>query len=161
MSFRFAKMSGSPEDADRIMDFRQEAVMALYKAAMTFDLDQEKVTFGLYAKICIRNALVSVLRSENKEPPRGIEPAAEIADPRGDFPSNQLLDSYLEKEFGKELLAEASEKLSPYEFRVFRGRTEGKKISEIAEETGRSVRSVNNALYRLRSKLRGSSRVTS
>ena len=42
------------EESDR-EDLRQEASVAFYRALMSFDADQTKVSFGLYAKICIRS----------------------------------------------------------------------------------------------------------
>lgn len=49
-------------------DFEQEAYLALYRAAVTYDTDQTDVTFGLYAKTCIRNALISLLRKFRRAP---------------------------------------------------------------------------------------------
>jgi len=46
----------------------QEARCALYRAALSFSVSQANVTFGLYAEICIRNALTSkFLRPLEKE----------------------------------------------------------------------------------------------
>ena len=45
-------------------DIRQEAMIALYSAACTYDQSKSGVTFGLYAKICIRNRLISLLRKQ-------------------------------------------------------------------------------------------------
>ena len=155
MSVRYASLSGEMSDEEKTKDFRQEAEVALYKAAMTFDLEQEKVTFGLYAKICIRNALISALRSERGEMRFGKGKPAEGTDERLTSENGDPQETVLGREKKRELMARAAEDLSPYEYRVFLGRSEGKKVPEIARETGRSVRSVHNALYRLRSKLRG------
>ena len=48
-------------------DLVQEAHVAFYRAMISFDMDQEGVSFGLYAKICIRNSMVSILR-KNRPP---------------------------------------------------------------------------------------------
>ena len=42
-------------------DLRQGALVSLYRAALSYRPDKG-VTFGLYAKICISNALISYLR---------------------------------------------------------------------------------------------------
>ena len=39
-------------------DLRQEAVLRFYNSILTYDIDQCEVEFGLYAKICISNALI-------------------------------------------------------------------------------------------------------
>jgi DNA-binding NarL/FixJ family response regulator len=54
----------------------------------------------------------------------------------------------------EELIRSGSGELSRYEENVLRAYAEGKKIPSIAEELGRSIRSVNNALYRIRVKLK-------
>ena len=55
----------SPEDLE------QHAALALYRAATTFEPDEagkgKNVSFGLYAKICINNALISALRKYRSE----------------------------------------------------------------------------------------------
>ena len=43
-------------------DLIQEASLALSDAAKTYKIGNTEVTFGLYAKICIRNRLISVQR---------------------------------------------------------------------------------------------------
>nr|MBQ4318890.1 hypothetical protein [Clostridia bacterium] len=55
---KYAWRLGSGGDID---DLRQEAVIALYKAARTYR-EGIGVTFGLYAKVCINNRLKVVLR---------------------------------------------------------------------------------------------------
>ena len=54
----------SDEAASRFIDdLRQEATVVFYNSILTYDIEQTEVEFGLYAKICISNALVSQLRS--------------------------------------------------------------------------------------------------
>ena len=48
-------------------DMRQEAMAAFYDAIRSYRTDQEKVEFGLYAKVCIGNRLISHLRREQKQ----------------------------------------------------------------------------------------------
>lgn len=50
-------------------DLRQCAALALFKAAQTYDEGKE-VSFGLYAKICVNNALISTLRKYKTEQKR-------------------------------------------------------------------------------------------
>jgi len=52
-------------------ELRQDAAMVLYRAACTYIPDEGgkggDVSFGLYAKICIRNAMISLLRRYNRQ----------------------------------------------------------------------------------------------
>ena len=44
-------------------DMREEAERIFLNAVSTYDLEQDAVDFGLYAKICLRNGLISEMRS--------------------------------------------------------------------------------------------------
>ena len=39
-----------------------EASVAFYKAAMTYDISRSEVTFGLYARICVKRRMLDLLR---------------------------------------------------------------------------------------------------
>ena len=56
-------------------DLKQEASVVFYNSILAYDLEQNEVEFGLFAKICIYNALVSFLRAMKR---RSAEPVAEI-----------------------------------------------------------------------------------
>lgn len=127
-------------------DTRQDARMALYRAAMKFDLDQDGVTFGLYAKICIRNKLISVrrkyttqskLKSKRKSEELGV--AAEVT---------QTISKRVS------LPQEAMAILSPFERKVFDLYAQKCSYSEIARILSRDEKSIDNAIYRIKRKLR-------
>ena len=59
---RAAKFSRNMYEAE---DAYQEACLALYRAALRYS-EGEGVTFGLFAKICINNALASHYRKVNR-----------------------------------------------------------------------------------------------
>ena len=127
-------------------DLRQEARMALYRAAMRFSLDQDGVTFGLYAKICIRNKLISVRRKYTTQSKlktkRNAEAVAVLVDVTPSTPRRTLLTE------------EAMLLLSPFEQKVFALYAQKCSYSEIARTLSRSEKSIDNAIYRIKSKLR-------
>ena len=43
-------------------DLRQEAHLAFYRALLSYDTEQQEVSLGLYAKVCVEHALTSSLR---------------------------------------------------------------------------------------------------
>ena len=49
-----------------IEDIKQELTVVFYNAILSFDLEQRDVNFGLYAKICLQNALITQLRNLRK-----------------------------------------------------------------------------------------------
>ena len=133
-------------------DLKQEASVVFYNSILAYDLDQNEVEFGLFAKICIYNALVSFLRALKR---RSAEPVAEI--PQNlitvqDFedPSARML----EQERLKSLYAVIRKNLSELEYKVWQLYISGRSAAEIAALLSTDDKSVNNAIYRIRKKLR-------
>ncbi len=133
-------------------DLKQEASVVFYNSILAYDLEQNEVEFGLFAKICIYNALVSFLRAMKR---RSAEPVAEI--PHNlitvqDFedPSARML----EQERLKSLYAVIRKNLSELEYKVWQLYISGRSASEIATLLSTNEKSINNAIYRIRKKLR-------
>ena len=124
----------------------QEARLALYKAALSYDLDQQNVTFGLYAKICVNRRLLSVKRRVRRKKEPKITPP----------PRKKVLfftDDFTGSDRGK-ILKEAEKQLSAFEKTVLRMHMSGMKYAEISQDLGRSVKSIDNALARAKRKIR-------
>jgi RNA polymerase sporulation-specific sigma factor len=148
LSAEVARHAAACNDQDT-EDLRQVATLALYRAAMSFDAAQQEVEFGLYAKICISNALVSQLRLLHRH-------TAEISLPQ-DFFEGVTEDPacrVMEKEALDGLHARIKAVLSPYEHRVWTLYMAGFRSGEIAKRLGKPAHSVENAVYRIRQKLR-------
>ena len=133
------------EDAE---DLRQVALIALYRAAMGFDLSQKEVEFGLYAKVCISNALVSQLRVLRRHTAE--LPLVDFLGTAAEDPATRVM----EEEAAALLRARIRAVLSPYEQRVWALYTAGCRSGEIARRLGKDTHSVENAVYRIRRKLR-------
>ena len=145
--------SGSFRPSQDKEDLRQEAVLCFYKALMRFDTSQEQVQFGFYAKECIKNGLISSLRALRKHERVVLlddrnSPLAEPAD--DEDPSQRIVEteSYLE------ISRRICEVLSEYENRIWWLYLSGRTAKEIAALTERDEKSVQNAIYRIRKKLR-------
>ena len=133
-------------------DFRQEALLAFYRALMRYETKQGEVQFGLYAKLCIKNALYSYLRklkSQTQPVLLADEDVMGEADPASD-PASRLM----EQEAYMELSRLIHDALSEYENRIWWLYLSGRTAKEIADHLGRDERSVQNAVYRIRKKLR-------
>jgi RNA polymerase sigma factor (sigma-70 family) len=133
-------------------DLREEAERVFLGAISSYDTDQDAVDFGLYAKICLRNGLVSewrhlqTLRRVVSVPmEEELSPDLTVPDPA------QELEE--EERFSK-LCRTVREQLSDYENQVWWQYVTGVSVSDIAEGLGRDERSVHNAIYRIRKKLR-------
>lgn len=132
-------------------DFRQEARVAFYNAVLTYDLNQTDVELGLYAKICICNALISQIRLTKRISAEPCEISDNLlADEFSADPSSKLL----EEERLKSLLGIIRNALSKYEYKVWELYFSGRSTAEIASILGTDAKSISNAIYRIRVKLK-------
>ncbi len=133
-------------------DLRQEASVVFYNSILAYDLEQTEVEFGLYAKICIYNALVSQLRSLKKKEAEPIDqiPDSLLAVDVTDDPAARIL----EQERIKAIYSVIRSTLSDFEYKVWQLYVSGRSAANIANQLGIEQKSVANAVYRIRKKLR-------
>ena len=127
-------------------DLLEDAQRALLKAAISFDETKKGITFGLYAKICIRNALISQKRAAVARQRKELR-----VDKAQTVPRARAIAAFggLEAE---EILERIESVLSDYEKAVLKEYFGGRSAKEAAEALGTDEKSVNNAVYRIRSK---------
>ncbi len=134
-------------DEDELL---QEAAIKLYQAALSYDLRGD-ISFGLYAKICIKNRMISLLRRHSSD---GDVPTVELSDELvlpdvEDDPSESLLRSEREHELDKRIKSV----LSPLEYDVFCLYIDGSGPTEISSALSISKKTAENAVYRMKTKL--------
>ena len=133
-------------------DLYQEASVVFYNSILAYDLEQNEVEFGLFAKICIHNALVSQLRALKK---RSAEPMEKISDK---LLLAQLMEDpsakILEQERLQYLYSVIRKNLSDFEYAVWQSYFSGRSAADIAQCFDTNEKSINNAIYRIRKKLR-------
>ncbi len=131
-------------------DVRQEAYIAFFGAVKSFNSSDRTVSFGLYAKVCIKNRLISAVRRLSKDKPM-------ITDDEIPEKADADSDPYA-LVVGKEDLEifkySLNRLLSVYEKTVLHYYIAGFSPSEIASRIGKDERSVSNALFRIRGKLK-------
>lgn len=126
-----------------------EACIALHLAALKYDIEQSTVTFGLYAKVCIRHRLIDLAESNSSIHESDIDVDRISVTP--------ALDSRLAAAERFELLMRLSKGiLSDYEYKVLILHVQGYKTAQIAEMLGREPKSVDNAKNRIFRRLRES-----
>ncbi len=133
-------------------ELRQEAAIILYRAALTYDASDD-VSFGLYAKICIQRRMVSLLRRHECDAEVEFpldELPEETADNIDSDPSRALIEIERERELN-ELIKNV---LSPLEYDVFNLYIDGMRPTEIAGILSISVKTAENAVYRMRMKIK-------
>ena len=149
-----ARFSVSDMTDQEQADLREEAERVFLSAVSTYDTEQECVDLGLYAKVCLRNGLLSAWRhmtSLRRVTPLPLEDGVSetVSDPDTDF-TRQMQE---EERFGQ-LCRTVSEHLSDFENQVWWQYVMGVSVATIAEGLGKDERAVHNAIYRIRKKLR-------
>lgn len=136
-------------------DLIQEGFLGLLDAIREFKGDKD-ASFATFARVCIRNRLRSAVRTANRDKHvplnssvawEGDEVAAELAAP----PSPE--EMLIAREEHNEGLERIRQSLSPLERKILDRYLDGLSYEEIAQATGRDVKSVDNAVQRIRRKL--------
>ncbi len=149
------RYTSSDMTAQDVEDLSQEALVCFFGSVCSYDCEQN-IEFGLYAKICIENRLVSFIRMRNRRNrirPVSLESGGEAFTCEDGEDVLQLL---VDRERTATLVRRIKDLLSDYEDRVWWMYVSGRTVSEIAKLVGTDSRSVTNAVYRIRRKLKKS-----
>ena len=139
----------SKEDVE---DLSQEELIAFYRAIINFDKEQTDVEFGLYAKICITNSMISYKRAAAKKSNEsliGDEEMNSITDPE-----SEVSKFFEMRESERELGEQIEKTLSGYENEVWSYYVNGCSTREIAAKLNSNEKSIDNAIFRIRKKLK-------
>ena len=134
-------------------DLLQEATLVFYNAILTYDRSQTEVEFGLYARICVSNALVSQMRIINKRRAESFDDFAFQSTGKAEI-FEDLERDIVAKENLSALYSIIKSNLSDYEYLIWHHYMLGRTANEIACIVGNNDKSVTNAIYRIRKKLR-------
>ena len=143
-----------PGGGDR-EDLIQEGMVGLFKALRDYE-SGKGASFFTFAGMCITRQLYSAVESSGRKKHQllndavyGDEPLAGLADDGGD-PEQQ----FISKESGRELEENIRAALSPMEAQVLELYLEGMDCTAIAGRLGREPKAVDNALQRVKGKVR-------
>jgi RNA polymerase sigma-H factor len=146
-------------------DIVQEGMIGLYKAIR--DFNPEKLTsFRAFAELCITRQIITAIKTATRQKHIPLNSYVSLNKPLYDEESDRtLLDVIVEGRatnpeeliIGQEDLSAIREKidevLSALEQEVLSAYLNGKSYQEIAENLGRHVKSIDNALQRVKRKL--------
>ena len=133
-------------------DFIQEGILAIFSAVKSYD--SQKASFKTFVCLCINRAMSSALARASggqKHIPEGlISPIddIEIAD------TSDPESIFIEKESFNDLEHALRQDLSQLEYKVLNEFLSGKSYADIALTLGVTPKSVDNALRRIRSKIK-------
>lgn len=156
-------LAGSDRD-----DVVQEGMIGLYKAVRDFDLEQE-TPFRAFAELCISRQILTAIKTANRNKHRPLNSSVSLDAPMfsgGDNEERSLGDSLMMAPSladPVELVISAQEieairdsmrgSLTDLEGDVLRLYMDGKSYEEIAGTLGNHVKSIDNALQRIKRKL--------
>ncbi len=145
-------------------DIIQEGMIGLYKATRDFNQDHE-VSFKAFAELCITRQIISAIKGASRQKHIPLNSYISLNKPAYDDSERTLIE-VLETEKNLDpqevvinreqyaLIKEVMEAvLSPLEWEVLRGYMDAKSYQEMAEEHHRSVKSIDNALQRVKKKM--------
>lgn len=137
-------------DAD---DLVQEGLIALLKAIPQFDTGRD-VRFSSYAQICIMNRMRSFVQKELKSA-APVEDLVQMMEEQGELVDPDTPESILvEKENYAHCRMQVMAMLSAREWEILQCIMEGDSYTETAEKLCISEKSVDNAMQRIRRKMR-------
>ena len=140
-------------------DLLQEGMIGLLSAMRDYDPDSG-ASFQTYAQLCIRRRIISAARAASRKKHAPLNDGV----PLEDFISSEehyaalyggrsAEDQVLDREWINDFLTTDSFHLSMLESRILKDYLDGLSYSEIAEKWGRSEKSIDNAVQRIRRKL--------
>ena len=137
-------------------DLLQEGMFGLIKAMREFRADRE-ASFQTFAEVCIRSRLCSVIQASRagKHSPlnESVPLNAFLLDAQPQYSQLDPEDLLIDREKAAALLNQVRSQLSELEVRVLDLYLDGCSCGEIAATVGKSYKSVDNAVQRIRRKI--------
>ena len=143
-------------------DVMQEGMIGIFKAIRDFN-EETGTPFAVFAELCVERQIQTAITGANREKHRPLNESVSLfgetkseADsiniPAGKEEEPEKVALF--KEAIDALFEEAESKLSYMEQEVFRKIMQGKTYTEIAKELGKTPKSVDNAMQRIKKKIK-------
>lgn len=144
-------------------DLLQEGMIGLLSAMREFD-HGSGTSFRTYAELCIRRRVISAARAASRLKHSPLNDGVSLDEILSDENQNVSTlvgrrfdrspeDQLLAREREGDFLAAYARYLSPFETKILKYYLDGRSYREIAQSCGRSEKSVDNAVQRIRKKL--------
>ncbi|MDQ2754562.1 MAG: RNA polymerase sporulation sigma factor SigH [Actinomycetota bacterium] len=150
-------------DAD---DIEQEGLIGLYKAVRDYR-DDRLASFRGFAEMCVTRQVISAIKAATRQKHQPLNRYVSLSAPRGSDDGNEHnmedligthhggdpADAVISAEQIRGMRRSMAESLSGLEVEVLRLYVDGKSYHEISAQLGRHVKSIDNALQRIKRKL--------
>ena len=147
-------------------DILQEGMIGLFKAIKDFNPEKQN-SFKSFANICIERQLITAIKSSNRQKHMPLnsylslnmaaydnneEDSVELIDTFNSKTIEDPLETIMKKEYYKEVENAVNKSLSKFERQVLEQFLKGESYVRIAEKLDSPVKSVDNAIQRIRKK---------
>jgi len=147
-------------------DIVQEGMIGLYKAIRDF-APEHNTAFRAFAELCITRQIITAIKTATRQKHQPLNSYVSLNRPiaGGDDDDRSLADSIETSEVAdpaelvisaeevRTIKAQMGEVLSPFEVEVLEHYIDGRSYQQIADMLGRHVKSIDNALQRIKRKL--------
>ncbi len=140
-------------------DLAQAGLMAVFKAVLSYNGAK---SFKVYAKVCVKNEIVSTIRKSKREKNKPLENFVSLSgDENYDVDKSEIASTtefdpeteYINEESEIELNNKIKDSLSKLEYEIFTYYLSGYSYLEIASKIGKEVKTVDNAVQRIKKKI--------
>lgn len=140
-------------------DLIQEGMIGLFRAVMDYQ-PEKKASFMTFACLCIDRQLYNAVQSSMRQKNLPLNSYVSFNDEEYEKYMEQLWvenpeSIIIDRENTRALQEEIARILSPMENKVLEGYLRGDSYVQIGEQLGKSYKSIDNALHRIRRKIRG------
>lgn len=147
-------------------DIVQEGMIGLYKAIKNFDKSKQN-TFKTFANMCIERQLITAIKTSNRQKHMPLnsylslntaaydnneENSVELIDTFNNNSVEDPLETVMKKEYYKQVQDGIEKSLSKFEKQVLDRFINGESYNVIAQKLNAPVKSVDNAIQRIRKK---------
>lgn len=153
-------MAGADED-----DVVQEGMIGLLKAIRQYDADKE-ASFGTFAGICITSQIISAIRSADRDKHKALNTSISLSDPLKYENDEITVEDTLKTDTAENpetllimqdvvdyILHNGDNIFSDFEMEVLNEVLKGKSHEEIASRLGKNLKSIDNAMQRIKKKI--------
>ena len=145
-------------------DMAQEGLIGLYKAVKAFDKTKQN-SFKTFANLCIERQLITAIKSSNRQKHIPLNSSfslnlsaydenddTEVIEVLDTKTAEDPLDTITKREYFEYVESKIDENLSSFEKQVLNRYIQGESYNDIAEKLDTPIKSVDNAIQRIRKK---------
>lgn len=146
-------------------DLMQEGSIGLYNSIRDYKIEHP-TPFRVFCELCIERQIITAVKTATRQKHQPLNKYISFDKPMYEEESDRSLhdtienkrqftpeDILIDRENIYEMLTKLKDRLSPFESQVFEGQLQRLSYQEIADNLGRHVKSIDNAMQRIREKV--------